>query len=526
MATTRREILQKMSLLGAVPLLPSLYACVGVDEERLPTYSWDGPVGPDDLFEHGVASGDPLPDSVIVWTRISVDDGSSASVFVEVATDASFSQRVVAAYHEASSARDNTLKLDIAGLEPATTYYYRFYCQGRESGIGRTRTAPSGESEHLRFGVCSCSNYAYGYFHAYKHAAQQPDLDAVLHLGDYIYEYGDGVYGDVRKLEPSGEILTLEDYRARYSINRRDADLKELHRQHPMIAVWDDHESANNSYKDGAENHTEGTEGSWVDRLAAASKAYAEWMPYREGAEGEIYRRLSFGDLVDLFMLDTRIHGRDQLAQGPSDTDTIGDESRTLLGDDQEAWLFEGLSASTATWKLLGQQVVMTQMLAGTVAVNVDQWDGYAPARTRLLTHIKDQNIDNVVVLTGDIHSSWANDVPIDVADYDGDTRAGSIAVEFVTPGVSSPGAAILESLSSSNANIRFLNGTDNGYMIIDITKARVQADWYRCAPEEVAMSGGEVVYANSYAVDAGSPSVYEADAPASESSSPPVLAP
>jgi alkaline phosphatase D len=206
--------------------------------------------------------------------------------------------------------------------------------------------------------------------------------------------------------------------------------------------------------------------------------------------------------------------------------DTIDDESRTLLGDDQEAWLLDGLSNSTATWRLLGQQVVMTQMLAGTSPLNVDQWDGYAPARTRLLSHIQDQGIDNVVVLTGDIHSSWANDVPINIADYDEDTRAGSVVVEFVTPGVSSPGASILESVSSSNPNIRFLNGTENGYMIIDITASRVQADWYRCAPEDVATTEGEVAYRNSYAVEAGSPAVYEAEGPAARKVTAPPLAP
>jgi len=527
MTITRREILRKMSLLGAVPLLPSLQACAGSEEQdEFPSYAWDGPLGPETMFEHGVASGDPLPDSVILWTRVSVDDGGPAEVFVEVAKDAEFSELVAAGYEEASADRDHTLKLDVGGLDPATTYYFRFFCEGRESSVGRTRTAPSGATDRLRFGVCSCSNYAYGYFHAYKHAAQQDDLDAVLHLGDYIYEYGDGQYGDVRTLEPAGEILTLEDYRARYAINRRDSDLQEVHRQHPMIAVWDDHETADNSYKDGAGNHTEGAEGSWVDRLAAASKAYAEWMPYREGVEGEIYRRLSFGDLVDLFMLDTRIHGRDAPAAGLGDVDTIDDESRTLLGDDQEAWLLDGLSNSTATWRLLGQQVVMTQMLAGTSPLNVDQWDGYAPARTRLLSHIQDQGIDNVVVLTGDIHSSWANDVPINIADYDEDTRAGSVVVEFVTPGVSSPGASILESVSSSNPNIRFLNGTENGYMIIDITASRVQADWYRCAPEDVATTEGEVAYRNSYAVEAGSPAVYEAEGPAARKVTAPPLAP
>lgn len=526
MSLRRRDLLRSLSALGLAPLLPSVVACGGTESEGLPDYAWDGPLGPESMFEHGVASGDPLVDGVVLWTRASVPDGEFAEVFVEVALDPDFLDRVIAEYHEATANRDYTLKLDVSGLEPGTTYYYRFQCQGRTSPVGRTRTASEGNLARLRLAVFSCSNYAQGYFHAYAHAAAQADLDAALHLGDYIYEYGDGEYGDLRPLDPPTEILTLEDYRRRYSLNRKDEDLQAVHRQHPFITVWDDHESANDAYKDGAENHDD-SEGAWPDRLGAARKAYAEWMPYREGTEGQIYRRLQFGDLVDLFMLDTRIHGRDRQAQGPSDTDTIGDESRTLLGDDQEAWLLEGLSNSTARWRILGQQVVMTQLLlSGGTVPNVDQWDGYPGARRRLLQHIVDEGIENVVVLTGDIHSSWASEVPIDIESYDPETSAGSTVVEFVTPAVSSPGASFLESLVGSNPNIKLLEGSSNGYMIIDVTSDRVQADWYWCSQEQSSVPGETLEYGVSYAVASGTATMSEVSGPAPRVSEAPRLAP
>jgi alkaline phosphatase D len=279
----------------------------------------------------------------------------------QIARDGAFTDIARSGELTTDGDRDYTVKVDVTGLSPATTYYYRFIALGGSSPIGRTRTAPSGGVARLRFAVVSCSSYAHGFFHAYRSIAQRLDLDAVVHLGDYIYEYGSGQYGTARPYEPEHEILNLADYRARYAYYRKDPDLQAVHRQHPFIAVWDDHESANNAWVDGAENHTPGAEGKWADRKAAAAQAYAEWMPIRE-LEGptKIYRSLRYGDLAELIMLDTRSWGREE--QVPQSDSRINDPNRQLLGQDQEAWLSERLRTSTAQWKLVGQQVMMGQL--------------------------------------------------------------------------------------------------------------------------------------------------------------------
>jgi alkaline phosphatase D len=349
MSITRRELLRRAGLLGVASLIPSFTACTddggggpedetgGSDEtgggDDLPAYEWDGEPGPTSVFSHGVASGDPLADSVILWTRVTPDD-PDAEVFFELARDIEFEQRVAAGWLGApDEARDFTIKLDVDGLAPATTYYYRFWVQGVVSVLGRTRTAPDGPSEHLRFAVCSCSSYAHGYFHNYRHMGGRADLDAVIHLGDYIYEYPAGGYGNIRDYEPAHEILTLADYRTRHAQYKRDLDLQEVHRQHPFIPTWDDHEIANDGWTGGAENHDE-SEGDWFERLAVGIQAYFEWLPIREGEPGRVYRQLPYGDLVDVIVLDTRYAGRDkQIPLGaPGSLEATNDPNRQLLG--------------------------------------------------------------------------------------------------------------------------------------------------------------------------------------------------
>ena len=341
------------------------------------------------------------------------------------------------------------------------------------------RTAPKGRTKRLRLGMCSCSNYAYGWFHAYRHLAEA-EVDAVLHLGDYIYEYADGNYGGKRPLDPPHEIVTLDDYRRRFALNRLDPDLAEVHRVHPFIVTWDDHETANNAWTGGAENHDEG-EGDWGERVAAAWQAYDEWMPVRPGLEGKLYRHLAFGDLVDIFVLDTRIVGRDQQT---SDPDVAWDDARQLLGEAQEAWLLDALGASQAVWKLLAQQVMMAPLFVSDDIdkprpVNADQWDAYPAARERILDVAS--GLDGVVVLTGDIHSSWANEIAGTPAQYDG-TGANNRAVEFVTPGITSPGFPLedlLGTLGPSHPWVRWANGHQRGYVVLTIERKRLQADWW-----------------------------------------------
>ena len=326
------------------------------------------------------------------------------------------------------------------GLTVLPASMKRFAYEDARSPVGRTKTLPVGPTPRLRMAVVSCSNHAYGYFNVYGRIAQRADLDLVMHLGDYLYEYGAGQYGSVRTPEPATEMLTLADYRMRHAQYKRDTDSQVMHRQHPMVAIWDDHETANNSWKDGAENHQPATEGAWAARVAAALQAYYEWMPVRQVDATNPRRNnrsYAYGDLADLIMLEERLGGRSQQIDGSiptpfgqafTRTGAFLDPTRQLLGADEEAWLFNKLRTSPAKWKMLGQGVMFAQLkvpgyaapnaLGGGLFPNSDQWDGYQPARDRVYAVLKGSNgqapVNNVVVLTGDIHSSWAADLSQD----------------------------------------------------------------------------------------------------------------
>lgn len=274
-------------------------------------------------FTHGVASGDPLADRVILWTRLIPGSGEHGTISCQwqVAKDRGFEQIVSTGMTSTHFERDYTVKIDASGLSPNSSYFYRFLADGKmASPIGMTRTLPVGDIDQIRLGVTSCSNYPQGYFNVYRHMAET-DIDLVLHLGDYIYEYAEGVYSNEvatdklgRKVEPSNEILSLEDYRMRYGLYRSDEDLQLVHARHPFVCVWDDHELANDSWKDGAENHS-ADEGDFQIRMGSARQAYHEWMPIRTssmGDQGAIFRSFKLGNLADLIMLDTRLHGRDR----------------------------------------------------------------------------------------------------------------------------------------------------------------------------------------------------------------------
>jgi alkaline phosphatase D len=490
---SRRDILRLAAALGIAPVMPTLVGCSDSADafgDILPEYEFDGTPGPENLFSHGVASGDPLPSAVILWTRISPDNNEPADVFWEVARDAQFTDLVGAGWTQTNAERDFTVKLDATSLAAGTSYYYRFRSLGRISPIGRTRTAPLQNVDRLRMGVVSCSNYVAGYFHAYRKISERADLDLVLHLGDYIYEYGSSSSG-VRPHDPPHEIIALGDYRQRYAQYRTDPDLQEAHRQHPFVTVWDDHESANNSWRDGAENHDE-SEGSWAERRAAAERAYSEWLPIRDQDDGRTFRQLAFGDLVDLFMLDTRLWGRDQQIESVEDRDGLRDPSRTMLGFDQEEWLAQGLRESSARWVIAGQQVIMSpwkvvgapESEGGGIIANTDSWDGYFAARERLVQALADADNPNFVVLTGDVHSSWAFDIttdPNDPAAYDPITGAGSVGVEFVTTSVTStfPAAGIENLFTSQGPHLHWGETASRGYLILDLTPDRAEAAWY-----------------------------------------------
>lgn len=485
-------------------------------------------------FYHGVASGDPQETAVIIWTRVTPEDlGQTVEGEWMVAEDVDMDVVVQSGNFTTDASQDFTVKIDVQGLNPSTTYYYVFKTGDKFSLIGRTKTLAT-DSDHLKFAVVSCSNFQAGYFNAYKRISERNDLDALIHLGDYIYEYEDGNYGDEdlfeeRMLNPVDEIVDLEDYRIRYSTYRLDTQLIRVHQQHPIIAVWDDHESANDSYVEGAENHTEGDEGSWEERKANARQAYFEWLPIRDNSEQKVYRSFNYGNLADLIMLDTRLEGRDEQILD-IENPALYDTTRTILGDEQKTWFKDQLNNSTAKWKIIGNQVIFSEFNVGWAAdtsmgqtyqslenIFLDIWDGYPAERDEIIDFTIDNEIDNSVWLTGDFHSTFCFDVakrpsllPFlagvspDQPTYDPDTQEGSIAVEFATPSITSANfdenlgafvAAFFESQINTvipsigvnpNPHLRFNDLDRHGYFILDVTEEKVQADYYFTAIDAV----------------------------------------
>jgi alkaline phosphatase D len=459
-----------------------------------------GASGPRTIFRHGVASGDPLPDRIILWTRVTPPDaGTTTAIEVRwlIAEDERLERVASRGTASAAAERDYTVKIDAAGLRPGRPYYFAFEAGRERSPIGRTRTAPAGRVNRMQLGIVSCANYPAGFFNVYRCLAGRDDLDAVVHLGDYIYEFANAVYGDGtqshRIPDPPGEAVTLADYRLRYAAYRSDVDLQEVHQRHPFIVVWDDHESANNAWSGGAEAHT-ADKGDWRTRQREAYRAYSEWMPVREqnGAGIHLYRTFKFGDLADLVMLDTR-GLRDRQADR-NDPAAIAHPSRTMLGAAQEAWLFDALRASKksgSVWRLLGQQVMFAPITPpGFRVQNIDAWDGYPAARSRIMDFLEREGIADLAVLTGDIHSSWANDLPRNpFGGYQPATGSGSMAVELVTPAVSSPPLFSIEGVREAAPllrlalqHIKYLDGESRGYVLLEVTPSRLTADWYHVA--------------------------------------------
>lgn len=528
MTLTRRKFLGQAVLTAAAAT--ALGCEGGSTAPALPDYTYEGDLGPDDLFTYGVASGDPLPDGVILWTHLSPETTEGpVDVFYELATDPDFADRVAADWAVASPDADMTVKVDPRGLSPGTTYYYRFFALGRTSPIGRTRTAPDGPVDRLRVAVCSCARYDHGWFHAYRHLATRADIDVVLHLGDYIYEYGTE---EVRAPEPLHETLTLEDYRLRYACYRRDPDLQEVHRQHAFIAVWDDHEVANDAWTDGASNHNEG-EGDWAARRAAGVQAFHEWMPIRtQEPVDKIWRHVTYGALLDLYMLDTRLWGRD--APG-SDGADIEAPDRQMMGVDQELWLFEALRASTARWRCIGQQIPVSLMMAGVAEFNADKWPEFPAARKRLLDTLAEPDLDNVVVLTGDVHSSWGYDLvlaPYEEGAYDPATGAGSVAVEIIAPSITSGGAPdpatarrLGDNFIGEEPHVVYANPGCHGYVVLDLTAERAHADWFFIDDVRDA-DAGEEYHGGAVTCGHGARRLIRVDAPADPPPGAPPLAP
>ena len=533
--TGRRHFVRRLALgAGAASTLP-LVACGGGEDAA--------DAAPAVRFDHGVASGDPLSDRVILWTRVTpLVSTSTADVTVQwaVATDAAFTTVVAQGTATAIDTADHTVKVDATGLAPATAYFYRFKVGSVTSPTGRTRTLPTGSVAQVKLAVFSCANHPTGYFNAYADAALRGDLDATVHLGDYLYEYAQGGYASAnaaalgRLPSPTTEILSLADYRLRHAQYKTDADLQALHAAAPMIAVWDDHEIANDTWAGGAENHTPATEGDFALRKAAALKAYHEWMPTRNAQPDAIYRSFAFGNLLALHMLDTRVIGREQpldyaayfTATGLDAARFTTDLTRTdrqLLGTTQTAWLQGQMAASTATWQVLGQQVLMGRMnipapilaeannpgtgvtvsqyaalvlkdktapatLTATeqallaqpaIPYNLDAWDGYFVARETVLGTARALG-KNLVVLSGDTHNAWAHELQ--------DLNRNAAGVEFATSSVSSPGfeaylpnenpAVLAGALQALIPSLKYCDTSRRGYLVLTATATECRADW------------------------------------------------
>ncbi|WP_410655789.1 alkaline phosphatase D family protein [Amycolatopsis sp. lyj-112] len=481
------------------------------------------------VFGHGVASGDPMPDSVLLWTRVtpSADAlpgsgrGPSVEVRWEVAKDAAFSDVAAAGHARTGPERDHTVKVTAGGLCASTSYHYRFSSQGKFSQTGRTRTAPAHEEDvaRLRFGVVACANWAIGHFAPYGYLAGRDDLDAVIHLGDYLYEGNPNPAGDLRPSLPPNELVTLSDYRQRHAMYKTDEHLRRLHARHPTIVTWDDHEASDNAWSGGAPSHDPVTEGSWRDRVRAAHQAYFEWMPVRHRGD-KLYRRLKFGKLVDLTMLDLRTYRTRQPEPGSPE-----DPAGTILGADQRQWFLEGLARGTASWNVVGNSVMVTPikvpslpsreklalealLAAQPTATNTDQWDGYTADRRRVLETIATQGRGNTVFLTGDVHSSWANDVP-------GDGK--SVAVEFVCPSVTSDnideqlgvpprtGSLKVEAaVRALNPHVRFVELDSHGPGVLEVTPDAVRMNWYYVADRRDPATA--VTFAHAFRTVAGEP--------------------
>ncbi len=436
-------------------------------------------------FYHGVASGDPTDTSLIIWTRFTPDSGmlGNAEVFWQIATDTLFQNVVNYGKLVATESNDYCVKADVCGLQPSTVYYYMFNALHRNSVTGRAKTAPShlADNDSVRFAVVSCADYENGYFNAYESISDKNNVDAVVHLGDYIYEYEPGGISvsnpGGRVTDPDHEIVTAEDYRIRHSHYKLDYQLKRLHQLFPFITVWDDHETCNNSWRDGADNHQPATEGLYTARKTAATSTYFKWMPIRKPDPADtirIFRKLRYGRLLDLIMLDTRLYDRDE-----PDLGATNNANHKLLGPVEMAWFLQQLNDTTTRWKIIGNQVMFAPLQVFGIAVNSDQWDGYNYEREQIQNNILQNNVKDVVVLTGDIHTSWCNDVP--GVNYDASTGAGSVCVEFVGTSVTSQNSPLpvgVNLIKSMNPHMKYINLDDHGYYTLDVRKGRAQADY------------------------------------------------
>ena len=474
-------------------------------------------------FNHGVASGDPLEDRVILWTRITPQQTGPIEATLEISEDKSFSKISYSKKLQTSVLSDYTIKYDFLAKRYCDSdkgFFYRFKAGSSFSEIGKSKTF-SKKTVSAKIGVFSCSNFPAGYFNAYQAGAEKNDLDLWLHLGDYLYEYPMGGYAtdNAEKLgrtpSPTHEMITLSDYRQRHAQYKLDQGSKALHKHAPLIAVWDDHEFSNDAWKKGAENHSEdGLEGDFFARRSAAIKAYYEWMPIREQQnKRRIFREFEIGKLIHLIMLDTRQYGRDKQLQ-PQDYlgesgfnqakfyNDLNSKNRELLGAEQLSWIENSVLKSNTTWTIFGQQVLMAKLkfpdlskmlkteevpdflkpylkfLGLGIPSNLDAWDGYPAARNNLYQLMKNAK-KNFISLAGDTHNSWVSEL---------ENQSGKkIGIELGAPSVTSPGITdvlnldenkFVDSIVKINKELQWMDPSNRGYLLLDCMEDKIIASF------------------------------------------------
>lgn len=491
--------------------------------------TWAQPRFSDYPFKLGIASGDPLPDGVVLWTRLATDPLNGGGmpqkkipVRWEVAEDENFRRVVEKGKAFARPELAHSVHVEVEDLEPGREYFYRFKAGREVSPVGRTKTAPAAGAgvAEMTFAFASCQQYEHGYFTAYRRMAEEEQLDLVVHLGDYIYEYGPNQYvapgGNVRA-HSGPEIITLSDYRNRHAQYRTDEDLQAAHAVFPWAVTWDDHEVENN-YADEIPENGQSVE-AFILRRAAAYQAYYEHMPLRKtsvpsGPDMQLYRRLTYGNLAEFNVMDTRQYRDDQAAGDGTDPPNPGslDPARTITGDEQERWLLDGLAASGATWNVLAQQVFFAQRdfrVGAGQRFSMDAWDGYIGSRNRITGFIQERDVRNPVVLTGDVHNNWACDLK---ANFD-DQSSETLGVEFVGTSITSGGDGAdtspnQEAVKAENPHIKFFNG-QRGYVRCRLTPEEWRTD-YRVLPF-VKQPGAPVYTRASFVVEAGNPGIQPA---------------
>ncbi len=536
---SRRQAIKTVS--GALLVLPT--ACSHIPRGKLP----------DSVFKHGVASGDPDSTSVVIWTRIS-DTNHSVKVNWSIAIDRNFLKIVKSGQFTTDAQRDYTVKVVVSDLLPGQHYFYKFSLNDHVSPLGRTKTLPIGHVKQVVFAVATCSNFPFGYFNAYDAIANDPTVDLVVHLGDYIYEYGvDGFGGDAggkigRNHDPSHEILTLDDYRKRHAQYKTDKGSLAMHARHPLIVIWDDHETANNPWMHGAKNH-QANEGSWEARREASLQAYYEWLPIRDPAKAadrkKYWRHYKFGDLASLITLESRHTGRtEQISydeylpklktKQQAQTflaDVVGADERNMLSAEMEGFLRNELRESIQSkrrWRIIGNQTVLARSLSPklegvpfeglnntlnlkdkemleelvhlgelNLPADLDTWDGYPAARERFYQLAKDVSATDLLVLSGDSHSYWANEL------YDLNDQA--MGVELGATGITSPrsllalGETTLKKYDELNAlhnkEIVWSNGRHRGFIRLKLNHQSGHADFITVSNVKTPIYETQIIY-------------------------------